>query len=132
MKKYPMTCFVAGTMILTATGYVAIENIKVGDTVIATDPDTSTTEERRVVQTYINQVSTLLHLTIHKEVITTTIPHPFYVKERGFVKVTEFQVGDEILNFTGGSYPVEKMGVEVAEKLKLRIISRQRSFIFIM
>jgi len=35
-----MKCFVAGTMILTATGLVAIENIKAGDKVIATNPET--------------------------------------------------------------------------------------------
>lgn len=34
-----MTCFVAETMILTATGLVAIENIKLGDIVISTNSD---------------------------------------------------------------------------------------------
>lgn len=34
-----MTCFVAETMILTATGLLAIENIKVGDIVISTNSD---------------------------------------------------------------------------------------------
>ncbi|ALX09695.1 pretoxin HINT domain-containing protein [Acetivibrio thermocellus AD2] len=35
-----MKCFVAGTMILTVAGLVAIENIKAGDKVIATNPET--------------------------------------------------------------------------------------------
>jgi len=35
-----MKCFVAGTLILTAAGLVAIENIKAGDKVIATNPET--------------------------------------------------------------------------------------------
>jgi len=34
-----MKCFVAGTMILTVAGLVAIENIKAGDKVIATNPE---------------------------------------------------------------------------------------------
>jgi len=32
-------CFIAGTMILTATGLVAIENIKAGNKVVSTNPD---------------------------------------------------------------------------------------------
>ena len=39
-----MTCFVAGTMILTVTGLVAIENIKAGDFVVSTNPDTMETK----------------------------------------------------------------------------------------
>jgi len=35
-----MKCFVAGTLILTSAGLVAIENIKAGDKVIATNPET--------------------------------------------------------------------------------------------
>lgn len=35
-----MACFIAGTMVLTTAGLVAIENIKAGDVVISTDPDT--------------------------------------------------------------------------------------------
>lgn len=45
-----MTCFVAGTMILTATGLVAIENIKAGDIVISTNPDTMETAEKKLLK----------------------------------------------------------------------------------
>ena len=46
-----MKCFVAGTMILTAEGLVAIENIKAGDMVIATDPETGLTAPKVVLET---------------------------------------------------------------------------------
>ena len=42
-----MACFIAGTMVLTATGLVAIEKLSAGDVVISTNPDTRS-EERRV------------------------------------------------------------------------------------
>ncbi len=116
MKQGPPACFVAGTTILTAMGLVTIENIKVGDTVIATNPETFTTVERTVVETYIREVPHLVHLTIHKEEIITTIDHPFYIKERGFVKASELQVGDEVLNVTGDSHTVERALLEVVEK----------------
>jgi len=48
-----MKCFVAGTLILTATGLVAIENIKAGDKVIATNPETFEVAEKTVLETYV-------------------------------------------------------------------------------
>ena len=41
-------CFVAGTLVLTATGHEAIERIEAGDWVWATDPETGETELEHV------------------------------------------------------------------------------------
>lgn len=38
--------------------------------------------------------------------------HPFYVKGRGFVAACELATGDEIMNASGGSYPVERVEFE--------------------
>ena len=59
----------AGTVILTATGLVAIENIKVGDKVISTNPETFETAEKTVIETYLHEVSRLVHLTINNETV---------------------------------------------------------------
>lgn len=56
-------------MILTATGLVAIENIKVGDKVISTNPETFETAEKTVIETYVHEVSRLVHLTINNETV---------------------------------------------------------------
>jgi len=72
-----MKCFVAGTMVLTAAGLVAIENIKAGDKVIATNPETFEVAEKIVLETYVRETTELLHLTINREVIKTTFEHPF-------------------------------------------------------
>ena len=82
-------CFVAGTMVLIVAGLRAIETIKAGDKVIATNPDTNQTEEKTVVETYINQTECIVHLHIKNEVINTTKNHLFYVKEKGFVEACE-------------------------------------------
>ena len=67
MKKHQetLTCFVAGTMILTASGLAAIENIKAGDNVISTDPETMETFPKTVLETYIREDSKLIHLVIN-------------------------------------------------------------------
>ena len=111
-----MTCFVAGTMILTVTGLVAIENIKAGDKVISTDPETFETAEKRVLETYIREDSKLIHLVINGEEIVTTETHPFYVNNRGFVNAGELIVGDELLDVNGNVLLVENFDVELTDE----------------
>ena len=111
-----LTCFVAGTMILTATGLVAIENIKAGDKVISTNPETFETAEKTVLETYIMEDSKLIHLVINGEEIITTETHPFYVKGKGFINAGELKVGNELLDSSGNILFVEKFDVELTEK----------------
>ena len=72
---------------------VAIENIKAGDKVISTDPETMKISPKTVLETYIREVTTLVHLTVNGEEIVTTVDHPFYVNNRGFVNAGELIVG---------------------------------------
>jgi preprotein translocase subunit YajC len=118
MKKHQetLTCFVAGTMILIASGLVAIENIKAGDKVISTDPETMETSPKTVLETYIREVTTLVHLTVNGEEIVTTVDHPFYVKNQGFIKAGELIVGDELLDVNGNVLLVENFDVELTDK----------------
>jgi preprotein translocase subunit YajC len=118
MKKHQetLTCFVAGTMILTASGLVAIENIKAGDKVISTDPETMETAEKTVLETYIREDSKLIHLVINDEEIITTETHPFYVNNRGFVNAGELKVGDELLDPNKNILLVENFDVELTDE----------------
>ena len=118
MKKHQetLTCFVAGTMILTASGLVAIENIKAGDKVISTDPETFETAEKTVLETYIREDSKLIHLMINGEEIITTETHPFYVKNQGFIKAGELIVGDELLDSNCNVLLVENHSVELTDE----------------
>ena len=43
------------------------------------------TGEKTVIETYIREVTTLVHLTVNGEEIITTVDHPFYVKDKGFI-----------------------------------------------
>jgi hypothetical protein len=95
-------CFVAGTMVLVAGGVaagglIAIETIKAGDMVIATNAETGVVEEKKVFETYAPKTSELVKVTIGEEEIHTTPGHPFYVKDRGFVKAGKLQVGDQLI-----------------------------------
>ena len=110
------SCFVAGTLVMAVAGMVAIEKIKSGDKVISTDPETMETSLKIVLETYIREVTTLVHLTVNGEEIVTTVDHPFYVKNQGFIKAGELIVGDELLDVNGNVLLVENFDVELTEE----------------
>ena len=110
------SCFVAGTLVMAVAGMVAIETIKSGDKVISTDPETMETSPKTVLETYIREVTTLVHLTVNGEEIVTTVDHPFYVKNQGFIKAGELIVGDELLDVNGNVLLVENFDVELTDK----------------
>ena len=95
-----MACFIAGTMVLTTAGLVAIERLKAGDVVISTNPDTLETASKTVLETYVRKVDKLVHLTINGEEIVTTDNHPFYVQGRGFINAGSLLVGDKLIILT--------------------------------
>ena len=74
------------------------------------------TGEKTVLETYIREVTTLVHITVNGEEIITTIDHPFYVKDKGFVTAGELKIGDELLDANGNVLLVENFDVELTEK----------------
>ena len=110
-----MSCFVAGTLVLTACGLVAIENIKAGDKVISTDPDTGVTEEKTVLEAFRRTVTELVHLTIGGEVITTTHEHPFYVAGKGFVNAGKLRTKDILLDSKQNKLTIDDISFETSE-----------------
>ena len=99
-----------------AVSLLAIEKIKSGDKVISTDPETMETSPKTVLETYIRVVTTLVHLTVNGEEIVTTVDHPFYVKNQGFIKAGELIVGDELLDVNGNVLLVENFAVELTDE----------------
>ncbi|WP_242823108.1 polymorphic toxin-type HINT domain-containing protein [Ruminococcus flavefaciens] len=114
-----MKCFVAGTMIATASGLVAIENIRVGDRVMATDPETGITAEKSVLETYIREATKLIHIVVNGDEIITTETHPFFVKGRGFVDAEELIEGDELQDINGKVAVIEHIEIEETEPTKV-------------
>ena len=104
-----ISCFVAGTLVMTAVGLVAIENIKVGDMVVSADPDTIEIHNKPVVDVFTREVDRLVHLTVNNEEIVTTFDHPFYVKGKGFINATNLWIGAELVNKDGCIIVVENI-----------------------
>ena len=108
-------CFIAGTLVATETGYVTIENIKAGDLVWATDPETGETTLKPVVQTFRNETTEWIHVTVKGETLTCTPEHPFYVPQKGWTSAIDLRAGDRLQLLNGEYVVVEQVQHELLE-----------------
>jgi len=110
-----MKCFVAGTLVLTANGLIAIESIKQGDLVYAADEDTLEVSLQPVLETYIRETANLVHITINGENIISTFDHPYFVKGKGFVSAEKLWIGAELVDNNGNTFCIEQIYRETLE-----------------
>ena len=111
-----MACFVAGTLVLTTAGLLAIEKLKAGDKVLAADPESFEVGEKTILEAFERKVDKLVHLTINGEEVVTTDNHPFYVQGRGFIEAGRLLVGDKLVSVNGEDLFVEEHNIELTEE----------------
>ena len=88
-------CFVAGTLVRTLEGYRPIEDIRVGDLVLAWNENTGELGYRRVTNTFILTARAIWKITYEDgTVVETSWNHPFYIDGRGWVMAKDLRVGD--------------------------------------
>ena len=117
MKQVGPHCFIAGTLVacLSADGeeiHKPIEEIEVGDRVLAYDEETGEQGYKPVVRLFRNQTKEWYHVFIDGEEIECTGGHPFYVEGKGFIPAKELRRGDKCLLSTGEDVTIEKVEVE--------------------
>ncbi|GAB3624637.1 hypothetical protein GCM10027418_27220 [Mariniluteicoccus endophyticus] len=79
-----------------------IEDVKVGDEVIATDPETGEQTAKKVEHVFVHE-DTVIDLVVGGEVITTTEDHPFWsVTDQRFERADELSPGEQVLGADGG------------------------------
>ena len=108
-------CFVAGTLVLTVAGTVAIETIQTGDMVWAWDEETGEVAPKEVVETYVNETYELIHVFVDGEEIVTTPSHPFYSPVKGWTNAVHLRAGDILVLVNGEYVIVEKIQHEILE-----------------
>ncbi len=96
-------CSLTGaTVVLMADGsHKPIEDVEVGDKVIATDPETSEQVAKTVEHVFVHD-DTVTDKVIDGEVITTTEDHPFWsVTDQRFERADELSPGVKVLSADG-------------------------------
>jgi hypothetical protein len=83
------SCFAAGTPVWTDRGAVAIETIKVGDTVLAQNIETGELALKPVLQTTVRPPKELLSIRFGDETIVCTGGHRFWASGEGWVKARD-------------------------------------------
>jgi RHS repeat-associated protein len=103
------SCSFAGTTgILMADGSIrAIEDVKPGDKVIATDPETSEKGAREVEATHVHD-DVLVTLRLENgQTIRTTEDHPFWnATDQEFQRADQLEAGDKVLDDHGDLHTV--------------------------
>jgi hypothetical protein len=90
----------------------AIEEIEVGDEVIATDPETGEQAAKTVTYVWVHD-DTLVDLEVDGTTITTTEDHPFWnASEQEFQDAAAIDPGDSVLTVDGHLLPVG--GIDMA------------------
>lgn len=105
-------CFTAGTKVLTDEGEKPIEEIEVGDKVLAKDDETGQIAYKKVEWLFQRDVEETYNITVGGEVITTTDEHPFWIVKKGWVESKNLVVGDVLTNADGKELTIEKIGVK--------------------
>jgi Pretoxin HINT domain len=109
--------FAADTPVLMADGKEEpIADVKVGDKVLATDPETGKTAARRVVALIRHSGKhTMVDLTLSDgSKITSTDGHPFWdATTKTFTDAIDLQVGDEVLSDNGRLLTIARENVYV-------------------
>lgn len=94
--------FSGTTTVLLADGArKPIQDVKVGDRVVATDPETGEQVAKRVEHVFVHN-DTVIDLLVDGDVITTTEDHPFWsVSDQRFERADELSPGEKVLGAGG-------------------------------
>ncbi|WP_230980824.1 polymorphic toxin-type HINT domain-containing protein [Rossellomorea arthrocnemi] len=104
-------CFTLGTKVKTIDGEKPIEEIQVGDQVLAKDENTGDQDYKEVEWLYEREVDEIYELTIDGEKIETTDEHPFWVDGEGWVKAKDLRTGDQLVTDNNLTLPITNIKI---------------------
>jgi hypothetical protein len=107
-RQSVISCFAAGTPVLTNRGDVAIEQMRVGDLVLAQDVETGELAFKPVLDTTVRPPVEILRVEHEGGSLRTTGGHPFWVSGEGWVHARRLQSGME-LHTTNGTVRISRV-----------------------
>jgi hypothetical protein len=110
--KKGCNCFTAGTKVMTDEGEKNIEDIEIGDKVLAKSDETGDVAYKEVTGLFQKQSDEIYSIYIGKEVIEATKEHPVWIDGRGWTEVHDLKVGDLLVTSNGHKIAIEKIKKE--------------------
>ena len=98
-----VSCFAAGTLVWTERGPASIENIKVGDLVLAQNVETGELTHKPVLKTTVRPPRELTMLRVGDETIVCTGGHRFWVSGSGWIKARDLESHSLLHTVTGNT-----------------------------
>ena len=89
-----------------------IEDIHLGDKVLAYNEETGEKAYKPVLQLFRNKTNKWYHIYMNNEEITCTGGHPFYVVGKGFIEAKSLTTSDELLLSTDKVVTIKSIEVE--------------------
>ncbi len=94
-------CFKAGISIVGNKKFINIEDINIGDEVLSYNEKLRKVELSKVKKISKRITQEIFELIIGEEIIWVTREHPFYVKDKGWIKVGNLKKGENIITKDG-------------------------------
>ena len=111
-ERIRTSCLVAGTPIWTDCGAVAVEKMKIGDRVLAQDPDTGELAYKLVLRTTVREHCGTIAIGLPGgEQIVASGGHPFWVAGQGWVNARHLKAG-MLLHGVEGAIAIESVKVD--------------------
>jgi hypothetical protein len=101
-------CLVAGTLVWTASGPVAVEKIKRGDMVLSQHVDSGELSFKPVLTTTTRPIGRTVKFTAGQETFECTGGHVFWVAGDGWRKASQLE-GGMLLHTSGGPVPIRSV-----------------------
>ncbi|TCP52764.1 intein/RHS repeat-associated protein [Tumebacillus sp. BK434] len=114
--KKGCNCFTAGTKVLTNVGERPIEDIQVGDLVLAKNDVSGEMAFKEVEWLFKRNVEETYNVFVGNEVLTTTDEHPFWIVGKGWVEAKHLEVGDVLTTSKGLELSIRKLVIRKEHK----------------
>ncbi|WP_418789061.1 polymorphic toxin-type HINT domain-containing protein [Paenibacillus lutimineralis] len=89
-----------------------MEDIEVGDKVLAKSDETGEVAYKEVVGLFQKQADEIYYVHIGDEIIKVTGEHPFWLDGAGWTLVKDLKVGDLLVSSDGSTLPIDKIEKE--------------------
>lgn len=106
-------CFTGDTPVLTSSGLVNIQDLKVGDKVISYNEETKQNEEKAITNIKSHEEYDLYYIITRTDTVRCTYDHPFYVKDKGKVLSRNLRAGDILIDKDGNERRLQSIAYSI-------------------